>query len=80
MPKQQIKYASGFIRDVRDVPYSGIGQFTFEIDKFYGNNWNTTSPIHLSLNLIEGISAESVGKRLNLIIELEEELDSEAKE
>ena len=77
---KQIKYASGFIRDVHDMPQSNVGRFTFEIDRFYGEKWNTTSPIHLSFNLIEGISAESVGKRLNLIIELEEDLDSGAKE
>jgi hypothetical protein len=75
MPKQKrIEYAEGFIRDVHDNGLS-MGRFTFEVDKFLGDKWFMTTPVHLTFNLVGGISSDDVGKRLKVVLEFDNSLD-----
>ena len=76
MPQKQIEYAEGYVRDVHSNGES-VGRFTFEIDKFKGEKWFQTTPVHLVFNLVPGITSDDVGKRLKILIEVEETVDTD---
>lgn len=74
---KQIEYAEGFIRDISYMPQSKIGHFTLEIDRFLGGEWHQNSPIHLRFNLLGGITADDIGRRLKIILEFDKPLDED---
>lgn len=77
--KRLIEYAEGYVRDIHSNGES-VGRFTIEIDKFLGKTtWFMTSPGHLTFNLIPEVTAEDVGRRVKVLIELEETVDTEAE-
>lgn len=74
-----IEYAECFVRDVQDNKQT-TGRFTLEIEKFLGEKWFHSTPIHLLFNLVPGITADDVGKRFKIVlIPLDKEVDREEK-
>ena len=75
--KALIEYAEGYVRSVQDNGTS-VGNFIIEIDKFLGKTtWFMSSPGHLTFNLIPEITPDDVGKRLKILIEVEETVDTD---
>ena len=77
MPQKQIiEYAEGYVREVRMLNDSGL--FSVEIEKLLSEGkWVRGGPSDMHFHLVKGITPESVNKKVKILIEVEETVDTD---